>query len=89
VQHPGMPADRGARGGRSGARARRLHADQPHLAVAEERIEEAHRVRAAADAGHQHVGEPSELPPHLAADHRLEVPHHHRVRMGTAVEPTQ
>ena len=38
---------------------RRLHADQAHLAVAEERVEEADGVGAAAHAGHEHVGQPS------------------------------
>src|SRR5262245_3135807 len=59
----------------------RLDADQPDLRVTEERMEEAQRVRPTADTRHQDVRQPVELAPHLAADHRLEVAHHHRVRM--------
>src|SRR3546814_2803081 len=36
----------------------RLDADDPHLGVVEEGVEQAHRVRAAADAGDQRIRQP-------------------------------
>ena len=52
---------------------------KPHLLVVHKLVEEADGVGAAADAGQQHVRQAAELllalPPHLLADHRLEVPH--------------
>ena len=53
--------------------------------IVEERVEQPHRVGAAADAGHRHVRQPALGFLHLLlgffADHRLEVAHHHRIRM--------
>ena len=54
-----------------------LDADQFHFRVLDQRIEHARRVAAAADAGHDHVGQAAELlqalGPRLAADDRLEI----------------
>ena len=59
-----------------------LDANQPRR-VFEQRVEEPHRVRAAADAGDGDGRQPplglEELVARLGADHRLEVAHHHRV----------
>ena len=64
-----------------------LDANQPHVAIADERIEDPHGVTAAADAGHdrgrQPAGELEDLRARFAADHRLELAHHQRVRMWT------
>ena len=60
-------------------------ADDPHVAVVEERVEQAHGVRAAADGRHQRVRQAAFLVQQLRlgldADHRLEVAHHGRVGM--------
>src|SRR5262245_66411645 len=45
----------------------RLGPDDPHLAVADDRMEEPDRVRPAADTGDQDVGEPAEERPGLPA----------------------
>ena len=67
--------------------ARRLDADQPHVGIREERREDADRVRSAADARHDRMGQPAVALQHLrsafAADHRLEISHHPRERIGT------
>jgi len=51
--------------------------------IFKERIEEADRVGAAADAGHQEVRQPplllQNLPPGFVADHPLEIPDHQRI----------
>ena len=51
--------------------------------VADERVEDADRVRAAADAGDDGVREAADLLEHLrarfAADHRLQIAHDHRI----------
>ena len=86
VQHAGPAA--GQRRGmlaRLDAAARRLDADDAHALVVEEGMEQAHRVRAAADAGHQRVRDAAlgfhHLRPRLLADHALEVAHHRRIGM--------
>ena len=65
--------------------ARRLDADHPHLGIVEERVEQAHGVRAAADAGDQRVRQAAllghDLLARLLADHRLEVAHHGGIGM--------
>eukprot|EP00982_Pelagococcus_subviridis_P016899 31499-Pelagococcus_subviridis.AAC.38 len=70
---------------RSHALARGLDADDPHVLVVDELVEQTHRVRAAADARDQHVRLASpffeRLRPRLLADHRVEVANHHRVRV--------
>ena len=75
---------RGVAAGRD-ALARRLDAEQPHARVADERREQPHRVRAAADARDERVGQPAglreDLRARLAADHALEVAHEPRIRM--------
>ena len=44
---------------RRDAAAAGLDADQPHARVVDERVEDAHRVAAAADAGDDEVGQPA------------------------------
>ena len=50
-------------------------------------MKQAHRIGAAADAGDQGIRQPAfgllHLHPRLVADHRLEVAHHHRIRVRT------
>ncbi len=66
---------------------RRFHPDQAHLLVRDVRVEDAHGIGAAADTGEDGVGlAPGELRhllSRLAPDHRLEIAHHHRIRMRT------
>ncbi|MDR8822196.1 hypothetical protein FEQ05_05940 [Burkholderia pseudomultivorans] len=65
--------------------AGRFDADQLHRCIVDIRIEDAHRVRAAADARNHRIGLPAREFGHLhlalVADHALEVAHHHRVRV--------
>ena len=65
--------------------AARLDADQPDAGVVDERVEDAHGVAAAADARDDGIGQPSgqleDLRPRLAADDRLKLAHHQRIRM--------
>ena len=76
--------DAGAAGAQ-GRCPRRLDADQPHVRVVDEAGEHADRIRAAADAGDDHLGEPllhvEKLLPRLVPDHRLEVAHDLGVRV--------
>ena len=73
--------------------AARLHADQAHLTIVDERIEDADRVAAAADARHDRVRKPAglldDLPPRFAADHRLKLAHHQRVGVRPQHRPEQ
>ena len=68
--------DRGAAAAEA-RRACRLDADEPHVGVVEEAGEDADRVRAAADAGDDRVGEPAlgreHLLARLVADHPLQL----------------
>ena len=77
---PGRPPVRLAACSPSEALARGLDADQATSFVIEEGVEQAHRVRAAADAGDQQVGQAAVRLEHLGAglraDHRLEIAHH-------------
>src|SRR5438128_4132613 len=62
-----------------------LDADQPHGALFDVRIENAHRVRSATDTGKDRIGlAPGDLL-HLhfsfTSDHRLEIADHHWIRM--------
>ena len=79
------PANRAACRPRAICLAAGLDADQPDVAIVDERVEDAHRVAAAADAGDDRVGQPAgqleDLRARLAADHRLELAHHQRIRM--------
>ncbi len=63
--------------------ARRLDPHHAHPGILEKRMEQPHGIGAAADTGQQQVGEPpfgfEELGARLAADHRLEIAHQHRV----------
>ncbi len=65
--------------------AARLDADQLHFRVRDVRVEDAHRVGAAAHAGEDRVRLPSRDGGHLhealLADHRVEVAHHHGIGM--------
>ena len=67
------------------AAAAGFDADQFDAGVADERIEHAGRVAAAADAGDDDVGQPADLLVALlfrfAADDRLEIADHHRKRV--------
>ena len=72
-----MPADRRRVTAAPEPGACRLHADQADVSVAEERMEEAERVRSPATHATSTSGSP-QLAPHLAADDRLEVADHHR-----------
>ena len=62
-----------------------LDADEADAVVVEERMEDAHRVRAAADAGDHRIGQAAFLLDALAlgflADHGLEVAHQLRIGM--------
>src|SRR5581483_7536586 len=64
--------------------AGRLDADDAHLLVLEEAVEEADRVRAAADARHDRLGEPplgrENLLARLVPDDALQVAHDLRIR---------
>src|SRR5260370_1379246 len=61
--------------------AHRLDADQFHIRVVLERVKNAGRVAAAADAGHHGTGQPADLFQALCArfpaDDRLEIADHH------------
>ena len=60
MQHAGRAlGERGAVAAGLDAVAAGLEADQPHAGVVEERVEDADRVGAAADAGRDGVGQPA------------------------------
>ena len=65
----------------------RLHAEHLHVGIVEEGVEQAERVRAAADRRDQQIGQAADpvlhLLPRLAADHALEVAH----QFGVGVRP--
>ena len=69
----------------SRAAAARLHAENADARVAEEWMEQADGVRAAADAGNHRIGQTAggreHLRARLAADHRLQLAHQVRIRM--------
>ena len=54
------PAKRAACSPGLDAAAAGLDANQPHRAIGDERVEDAHGVAAAADAGHDGVGQPAD-----------------------------
>ena len=94
----GVGEDRGARAvqdaaaaGAEARRAGRLDADEAHVGVVDEGVEGADRVRAAADARDDDLGQPAlggeELLARLVADHALEVAHELGVRRGPTHEP--
>src|SRR5687768_574878 len=84
LQHAGPPASALVEAGRVLAQilpaASRLDAYHPHASVSEEGVKETDGVRAAADAGHERVGQApfplDELRARLAADDALELAHH-------------
>src|SRR5262247_3484486 len=63
----------------------RFDADETHARIVDETVEDSNRVAAAADAGDYDIGQAAGLLEHLtagfAADHRLELAHHQRIRM--------
>ena len=65
-------------------RARRLDADEPHLGIVHERGEHPDRIRAAANACDDDLGQPSlghlELRARLSPDHGLQLAHDLRIR---------
>ena len=78
----GPVGERGRMVARLRAAATGLDADQAHRRILDERMEDARRVRTAAHARDDRIGQPPELLEALraafAADHALEVAHHHR-----------
>src|SRR5450759_5268487 len=81
MQHAGdSPGDRRCVPARLDAVAARFQAEQANVRVIEERMEDADRVRAAADAGCDDVGQPpgqvEDLVSRLTADDRVEVTDH-------------
>mmetsp|Transcript_11982 Transcript_11982/g.33139 ORF Transcript_11982/g.33139 Transcript_11982/m.33139 type:complete len:415 (-) Transcript_11982:284-1528(-) len=87
VQDPGLAVRQGG-GVPVGVQAisSGLDADEPHVLVLHEVVEESHGVAAAANARHEDVRLAAELlqalRPRLLADHGVEVSHHHRVGVG-------
>ena len=86
VQHARLAmAERGGVVAGLVAAAAGLDADQLDAVIADERIEHAGRVAAAADAGDDDIGQPADLLEallsRLAADDRLEIADHDRKRM--------
>ena len=85
VQHAGPAAGDRGRMQLVEAVARRFDAENLHRWIVEKRMEQPHRVGAAADAGDQRIRQAAlrllHLLPGLVADHRLEVAHHHRIGM--------
>ena len=85
VQHAGPPAGDRRRVLFLQAMTGRLDAVDFDAAVVEERMEQAHGVRAAADAGDQRIRQPAfgllHLRAGLVADDALEVAHHRRIGM--------
>ena len=61
VQHAGRPAESAAACSPVDAATRRLDPDHAHLRLVEERMEQADRIGAAADAGDQRVGQAPSL----------------------------
>src|SRR5262249_41713191 len=80
-------AERGGVAAAGYAVASRLDAHEVDVLVEQERIEDAHGVGAAADAGDNRIRQPpgrlEHLTSRLAPDDRLEVAHDHGVRMHT------
>ena len=64
-----------------------FHTDQPHIRAFNEGMEQTHRIRSSADAGHQHIRKPSErfpaLLPRFLTDHSVKVAYQHRIGMRT------
>ena len=70
----------------AGAAPPGLHPVERHLPIGNERRKHPHGIGAASHTGHHRIGQPpfqlQVLRPGLGADHRLEIPHHQRIRMG-------
>lgn len=68
--------------------ARRFDRVDLHIRIVEEGMEQADRIRSAADAGHQRVGQATFLTDHLflrfEANDRLKVAHQHWIGMGAS-----
>src|ERR1700722_15985604 len=64
-----------------------LHAEQLHRAIFQEWVEQSDGIRAAADAGHRHIGQVpgglQHLRARLAPDHRLQFAHEIGIGMST------
>ena len=64
----------------------RFHPDDAHVGFIQKGVEEPDRVRSAADAGNDRVGQPAlglhDLRAHLLPDDTLEIPHHLRIGRG-------
>ena len=77
--------DRGGMPAGLDAVARRFDADDRHFGIVEERMEQADRVAAAADAGDDRIRQPAIVGQHLrarlASDHGVEIAHHARIRI--------
>ena len=69
----------------------RLDADHAHARSLQERMEQADRVAAAADARDQRGGQPAfllqDLPARLAPDDALEIADHHGIRVRAEAVP--
>ena len=67
--------------------------DQAHGWIVDERVEDAHGVTAAADAGDDQIRQAPDtienVGARLLADDRLELPHHQRIRVGTDADPSE
>ena len=86
LQHAGAATGKPCRvASRRDALSTGLDANQPDVAVVEERIEDADGIAAAANARHDHVRQPTRLLEDLRArfpaDDRLELADHQRIRM--------
>ena len=86
MQHTG-PAARKTRRvvAKPGPAASRFHSDHLDIFVFDEIVEEADGVASATDAGHEHIREPrfffQDLCARFAADDRLKIANHQRIRM--------
>src|SRR5690349_17020594 len=89
LQHTGTPAARSVESrcvlAQLVAAAARFDTDHAHCLVVQERMKQADRIRAAADARHEHVRQPAFLFENLcarfASDDALKIAHHERIRM--------
>ncbi len=81
VQHSGCTgAERGAVVTGADPFTRRFDSDEPYVGIVEKAGEDAHRIRAATNAGHHGMRKPpvagQHLAPRFASDDRLKIPNH-------------